>query len=222
MDWELFLYRLPSEPSRVRVGVWRELRKLGALPLAQTVVAVPVAKRFKSMLDAVEARVERDGGSSYRFPLVLTAEQQTRLQAEWNALREHEYAEIIEECETKFLKEIEFELFRGNLTGSEAEEIEADLDKIKRWMERVRERDLFKANGSEAARAAIAACQSAFDDFVDRVYQAEENQGPILDTPEDIPWGDMPPQGPDEVVELRPGTAPRIGPRRKKTGRKSA
>ena len=48
-----------------------------------------------------------------------------------------EYEEIVEECETKFEREIEFEIFRGNLTAAEAEEIEADLEKIKTWFERV-------------------------------------------------------------------------------------
>jgi Protein ChrB, N-terminal len=219
--WELFLYRLPSEPSRARVGVWRELRKLGALPLGQTLVAVPASERFVHSLDAVETRVAHERGTSYRFSIEPSDEQRRRLEAEWNALREHEYSEIIEECERKFLKEIEFEIFRGNLTASEAEEIEADLEKIKRWAERVGERDLFGAPGARQVRSAIRRAQAAFDDFLERVYQVEQRRGPILDIPEDIPWGEFSgdAEEPAEVVDLPEREEPRRRPRKTKNGR---
>ncbi|MFN8221924.1 MAG: Chromate resistance protein ChrB [Gaiellales bacterium] len=204
MTWELFLYRLPSEPSRARVAVWRELRRLGALPLASAVVAVPVTEPFRGRLDAVAHRVESEGGSFYRFPLSsLDANQRARLQEEWNQLRVHEYGEIVEECNTKFLKEIEFEIFRDNLTSGEAEEIEADLDKIKQWFTRIQERDLFGAAGRKEAVRAIKHCEAAFDDFVHRVYAAETADGPITALPEAMPWGEMP-DGTAEPAQDRP------------------
>jgi hypothetical protein len=204
--WELLIYRLPTQPSRVRVAVWRELRRLGALPLQQGVVAVPAVERFSERVTEIEHRIETEGGSSYRFALDnLDDTQNGRLRAEWNALREQEYAEIVEECETKFAKEIEFEIFRGNLTSSEAEEIEADLDKIRAWFARVGERDLFgTANRSEAERA-IARCAELLEDFVERVYRAEEIAGgPVLEPPLDLPWGSVADAagGPHDVVSL--------------------
>ena len=102
--WHLFVYRLPSKPSSARVAVWRDLRRIGALPLQQAVVALPQDRGFEERLDAVEARVAAEGGSSYRF--VVSGGE--RLEAEWNALRRQEYDEIVEECETKFEREIEF------------------------------------------------------------------------------------------------------------------
>ena len=217
----MFLYRLPTEPSRARVAVWRELRKLGALPLAQSVSAVPVSERFAHALDGIEARVERESGSSYRFRLQPTPAQQAQLEGEWNALRSHEFAEIVEECETKFLKEIEFEIFRGNVTASEAEEIEADLDKIKRWASQIEDRDLFQAPGSDAVRFALKTSQAAFDDFLDRAFQAEQRLGPQLGVPADIPWGEMSTPGdPPRIVELP--TQDSTARNTKKRGRESA
>jgi hypothetical protein len=35
MAWRVITYRLLAEPSRHRVAVWRELRRLGAVPLQQ-------------------------------------------------------------------------------------------------------------------------------------------------------------------------------------------
>src|SRR5215831_17921439 len=35
VSWRVITYRLPAEPSRHRVAVWRELRRLGAVSLQQ-------------------------------------------------------------------------------------------------------------------------------------------------------------------------------------------
>src|SRR4051812_3407476 len=102
LRWQLLIYRLPSNPSRARVAIWRELRRLGALPLQQAVSAVPELGELPAALDSIVERIERDGGTVYRYTLhALDAAQQRRLVYEWNALRAQEFAEIVEECETK-------------------------------------------------------------------------------------------------------------------------
>ena len=184
--WHLFVYRLPSKPSSARVAVWRDLRRLGALPLQQAVVALPADRGFEGRLDAVEARVATEGGSSYRF----VVDGDARLEADWNALRHQEYEEIVEECETKFEREIEFEIFRGNLTAGEAEEIEADLDKLRAWFARVDARDVFGAPARERAAAAIERCARQLEDFERRVFEAESEDGPSLAPPAKLPWGE--------------------------------
>jgi hypothetical protein len=222
--WALLIYRLPAQPSRVRVAVWRELRRLGALPLQQGVVALPAVEHLNDRLGEIEHRIQREGGTSYHFPLTgLDDAQEARLRTEWNALREQEYAEIVEECETKFAKEIEFEIFRDNLTAGEAEEIEADLEKIRAWFGRVAQRDVFGADGRATAERAIARSESLLEDFVERVYRAEEIAGgPVLERPIDLPWGrvDEQPAAPEEVVRLDP-ERPRADPpaeRRRREG----
>jgi hypothetical protein len=193
LRWQLLIYRLPSNPSRARVAIWRELRRLGALPLQQAVSAVPELGELPAALDSIVERIERDGGTVYRYTLAeLDAAQQRRLVEEWNALRAQEFAEIVEECETKFTREVEFEIFRANLTAGEAEEIEADLDKIRHWFAHVAARDWFAAPNRAAAAAAIAACELLLDDFVQRVYLVEMADGPALEPPAALAWGDFP------------------------------
>lgn len=238
MRWQLLIYRLPTQPSRSRVAVWRELRRLGALPLQQSVAIVPELGDLVAALDAIEGRIDADGGTAYRFVLDdLGPEQQARLEQEWTALREHEFAEIVEECETKFRREVEFELFRGNLTGSEVEEIEADLEKIQTWFARVAERDWFGAANRAQCQAAIAECQRLLEDFAERVYLAEAAGGPSTELPAQLSWDepprpvaapdDGPPEvefPPDETKPHDPAEPPRVNPprRRRQRGMHSA
>jgi hypothetical protein len=191
MTWQLLIYRLPATPSRARVAVWRELRRLGALPLQQSVAAVPELGEFPKRLDRIEERIRAESGTAYRFRLTdLSADQRAQLVDDWNRLRAQEYAEIVEECETKFEREVEFELFRGNLTGAEAEELEADLDKIKRWFGQVADRDVFAAATRPEAERAIARCEAKLEDFVERAFLAEQQDGPSLEPPLPLPWGE--------------------------------
>jgi hypothetical protein len=209
--WQLFIYRLPSKPSRARVAVWRELRRLGALPLQAGVVAVPELGELPARLDRAARRVADEGGTTYRFRLGdLAAADRARLEDEWTALRRQEYAEIVEECETKFQREVEFEIFRGNLTAGEAEEIEADLEKIRSWLARVVQRDWFGAPNRAQATAAVAHCEELLEDFVERVYRAEVDAGPSLEPPAALPWGTGDPApSRDRVVNLPTRSATR-------------
>ena len=86
-------------------------------------------------------------------------------------LRDKEYAEIIEECETKFVKEIEFEHFRQNYTFEEAEEIEQDLEKIRRWFARIVERDWFGADRRGEVEVWIEKCENCLNGFEQEVYR---------------------------------------------------
>ena len=56
--WVVLIPRLPSEPSRHRVAVWRELRRAGAIQLGQGSWALPGAPSFT---DAVQKLVELVG-----------------------------------------------------------------------------------------------------------------------------------------------------------------
>jgi DNA-binding transcriptional regulator PaaX len=45
-QWLILAVRIPAEPSRHRVAVWRELRQIGAVPLGQGCWAVPDVTAF--------------------------------------------------------------------------------------------------------------------------------------------------------------------------------
>lgn len=169
--WLVLVYRVPSDPSSNRVGIWRDLKRIGALYLQQCVCVVPDLAEPRAALTAVRERVTALGGSSNLFAAPsLPADEEAALIAGFRDLSAQQYAEIVEECETKFVKEIEFEHFRQNYTFAEAEEIEQDLEKIRRWYARARVRDWFGAPGREAVVAWLQRCTELLDDFFATVH----------------------------------------------------
>jgi hypothetical protein len=170
--WLLLVYKVPSEPSRVRVGVWRELKRMGALYLQQAVAIFPNRPEVAGELSAVRERISSLGGRYNFFEIPRMADEREQdLVAGFRALSGREYDEIIEECETKFLKEIEFERFRGNWTFEEAEEIRQDLEKIRRWFLRVKERDWFDADGRDIVEERLKRGEQELEAYEDEVFE---------------------------------------------------
>lgn len=179
-QWLLLIYRVPSDSSRARVAVWRDLKRLGGLYVQQAVCVLPDREELRESLDRVRARIDELGGSSI-FVTLRDIEPEARGQfvEGFRTNSAKEYAEIIEECETKFVKEIEFERFRENYTFEEAEEIRQDLEKLRRWLERVESRDWMSAEGRDTARQKVADCEALLEQFEADVYERRSAEGEV-------------------------------------------
>jgi len=178
-EWILVVYRVPTEPASRRVTIWRDLKRLGALYLQQCVCILPRRDPVQEEISRIIAKIPALGGEYTRFDIPqLPPADEAKIVAAFRTLRDKEYAEIVEECETKFVKEIEFEHFRQNYTFEEAEEIGQDLEKIRRWYGRVVERDWFAAPGRAAVEDRIARCQELLNDFEQTVYRRNGDDDP--------------------------------------------
>jgi len=177
--WFLLIYRVPSEPSNNRVSVWREIKRVGALYLQQCVCILPRRRRMRAALAPIRDRIAKLGGASNLFEIPhLSPEEEAAIIAGFCDLTFQHYSEIVEECETKFFKEIEFERFRQNFTFAEAEEIASDLDKIRNWFQRVRETDWYAANGRTEVEERISRCEKLLEEFYDEVHaRASQHTG---------------------------------------------
>src|SRR5256714_12839010 len=61
-EWVLLAYRLPREPSTPRIGVWRKLRRLGAVQLVDGLVALPADAATIEAFDWLAEEVVEAGG----------------------------------------------------------------------------------------------------------------------------------------------------------------
>jgi DNA-binding transcriptional regulator PaaX len=76
--WLMLIYRVPSEPSRLRTAVWRRLKALGAVYVANSVAVLPESPEAGR---ALRAEVEGMGGAAH----LIRAEPLTG-QADFTAL----------------------------------------------------------------------------------------------------------------------------------------
>jgi hypothetical protein len=170
--WTVLAVRLPAEPSRHRVAVWRELRRVGALSLGQGVWALPATPTFEQGLERAVTLIERGNGDA----LLLDARgrdqaQAERLEALFTASREEEWSEFIAEC-GKYQAELDRELAQEKFTLAELDEEEQSLERLRRWYRELKLRDLFRAPSADAAEQQVKRCQARLEEFAEHVYAA--------------------------------------------------
>jgi hypothetical protein len=170
--WLVLVVRVPADPSRHRVAVWRELRRAGAVLMGQGVWAVPDAPVFADGIARTVELAERGDGEV----TVLTAAGRTepdaaRLEALFTADRDDEWAEFVAEC-AKFDAEIDHEIRIGKFTMAELEEEEHSLERLRRWHRELAARDVFGAPAAAEADQQIKHCTERLVDYTERVFAA--------------------------------------------------
>jgi hypothetical protein len=169
--WLLLIYRVPSEPTRLRAAVWRRIKSLGAIYLQSSTAALPASTAAERALRKLRSEILAMSGTAMLLSCrVLAGEQEIR--AAFQAARDDEYEEIVDKCED-FLAQVRKEYADDHFTYAELEENEVDLVKLRNWLARVRERDVFGAAGREAAEKALARCEESLESYAARVYTEE-------------------------------------------------
>ena len=171
MSWQVITYRLPAEPSRHRVAVWRELRRLGAVALQQGTWAVPQGEGFDAGLTEIAGAITAAGGQPVVLAVAEDEASTAQLEALFTAEREAEWGEFLSDC-GKYEAELADEVAKGKLTLAELDEEEQSLDRLRRWYRTIRARDLFGAPSAGAADRRLKDCAEALEDFAEKVYQA--------------------------------------------------
>jgi ChrB-like protein len=172
--WLLLVYRVPPEPSRLRAAVWRRLKSLGAIYLQNSAAALPVSVGAERALRKLRSEILDMGGTAVLLSCAVLAGA-AEVHAAFQAARDDEYAEIVDRCED-FLAQVKKEHVANHYTFAELEENEVDLDKLQKWFARVRDRDVFGADGRQATEKALAVCGQSLEEYAARVY-AEEADG---------------------------------------------
>ena len=172
--WLVLIYRIPSEPTRLRATVWRRLKGLGAVYLQNSVATLPAGSASERALRKLRREILDRGGTAQLLASQALAGQQDIL-AVFQAARDDEYEEIIDKCQD-FHGQLQKEYDAGHYSYAELEENEEDLVKLRNWLAKITERDVFGAPKRAATHEALASCEQALEEYAARVY-AEEAEG---------------------------------------------
>ena len=172
VPWLVLVLRVPAEPSRHRVAVWRELRKIGAVSLGQSAWAAPDVPGFTAGIARVGELATRGDGQLVVLQATGRSEQDADwLEAAFTTLRQEEWTEFLADC-AKFDAEIDKEFSQQKLTMAELEEEEQTLDRLRRWFRESAARDVFGAPLAADAQLRLKHCEERLAEFTEAVFQA--------------------------------------------------
>jgi ChrB-like protein len=98
--WLLLHYKLPSNPSALRVYIWRKLRRVGAILLHEAVWVLPDNARTAEQVQWLAAEVEEMGGNAYywRANMILDEHEESILQ-QFNDRVDTVYSDLLKRLE---------------------------------------------------------------------------------------------------------------------------
>lgn len=170
--WTVLIVRVPSEPSRHRVAVWRELRRVGAVQLGQGSWALPEAPPFDGFIDKIVALVGQHEGEVMALRSAAADEATAqRIRGLYDSARRAEWVEFVSEC-GKCLAELEKEIRNEKFTLAELDEEEQNVDRLRRWHRELRSRDVFDSVDEAEIMARLDACTTELERFTALVYNA--------------------------------------------------
>jgi len=172
--WLLITVSTPGgRSSTLRVYAWRNLRRLGAHYLQQSVCLLPATPKTTRAATRLVTRLRAQGGQGEMLRISLTdARQEGAIIDAIQRERTDEYREVVERTR-QFHEELRLERSRGRATYTELEESDADLARHQKWLAAIRARDYFHAPGGEEAAAAVASCEEALARFESEALAAE-------------------------------------------------
>lgn len=169
-EWIILNYTLPKEPSRVRVSIWRKLKKQGCINVGQSMWLLPISEEHIAFCDELSKEITQNSGSAYILKSTFLHNKNTKeVMEEFNKARNVEYSEVLEKCED-FFHEIEKEIKRENFTFAEIEENEYECKKLMEWFKDITKRDFFHASLNAVVEQELNRCRQELEDFSKRIY----------------------------------------------------
>jgi hypothetical protein len=166
--WLLLIYRIPSEPTKLRATVWRRLKGVGAVYLQTSTAALPASPTAERSLRRLRHEILEMGGSALLLECSALAGEPEIVSA-FEAARNDEYEEIADRCED-FLRQVQKEHDASHFTYAELEENEVDLAKLRSWMAKVVDRDVFGSSGRPVTEKLLERCAEALEGYAAEVY----------------------------------------------------
>jgi len=99
-SWLILTYTLPTEPSALRVGIWRKLKRAGALLHQDALWILPTNPRSREQFQWLAAEIAELGGqvSFWEARLVMGIDEETLI---------HQFQEQVDEGYQSLLEQVE-------------------------------------------------------------------------------------------------------------------
>jgi predicted dienelactone hydrolase len=171
----LLTYKVPADPSKARVAIWRRIRSLGAVYIQNSICVLPDRSEHQRQFRMVQSEIERAGGEAVIFKTITLDEmQQERVVAHFRHDRDQDYEEFLGKC-SDYKRELHKEVEADHYTFAELKENDEDLKKLKNWLERIKLLDFFGAPAREAAEQELGQCEELLESYAAQVFEREQS-----------------------------------------------
>jgi hypothetical protein len=159
IPWILLSSRLPREPSRLRLAIWRRLKRLGAVLIHDAVWMLPADAKTREAFEWLAEEIEEQGGTAWVWEAAGLSAAQDRAAVESFRLdADARYAEI--GASAQAIRDATLRRKRRSGRRRPASQVALahavrQLRGLERALRLERRRDYFRAAGRDAAAALV-------------------------------------------------------------------
>ncbi len=155
--------------------MWRRIKSLGAIYLQSSAAALPASVPAERALRKLRSEILDMSGTAVLLSCEVLAGEGRR---SWPHSRPPVTTSTPRSSTNAqdFIAGIDKEYAEKHFSYAELEENEVDLVKLRSWLQRVSERDVFGASGQQQVLSSLAECEEKLEAYAAHVY-AEEAEG---------------------------------------------
>jgi hypothetical protein len=158
IPWVALSYRLPREPSRLRLAVWRRLKRIGATVLHDSIWLLPTDAKTREAFEWLAEEIEEQGGTALAWEATsFDGAQDDVIIAQFRAEADERYAAIAESADG--LRRLAGR--RRSPGRTRLEQARRQLVGLERALRLESQRDHFRAPAGRAADQALEAAAKA-------------------------------------------------------------
>ncbi len=166
--WILLSSRLPRQPTRLRLAVWRRLKRLGAVLLHDAVWILPADAKTREAFEWLAEEIAEQGGTALAWEArSLWADQDRRLLQQFRSEADERYAALAASAEALWRAG---RARKRSQRPAQAGHALRQLRGLERALRLERRRDYFRAPGRRAAEEVV---RQAIADLERRIRPGE-------------------------------------------------
>ena len=177
-SWLLLTYKVPPEPAKKRIALWRKIKSLGAVYLQNGICLLPKTDDHVRQLKMLENDIsEMNGEAVILETIALDRGQEEKVVTRFKEDRDEQYREFLGRC-AEFEVEIAKEISIKKFTYAELEEEDTDLKKLQGWLEKIRKLDFYGATLANEAAERLRGCETLLDAYAQQVFDEQDENRP--------------------------------------------
>ncbi len=151
LSWMALSYRLPPAPTRLRLAVWRRLKRIGAVLLHDSVWILPADGKTREAFEWLAEEIEEQAGTALIWEAQsLNAQQDQVIVGRFRAEADARYASVAES-----VRKLQRLAVRHRTPLARLQQVRRQLLGLERAIRLERRRDYFRAPGRAAAEEAV-------------------------------------------------------------------
>ncbi len=161
----ILVHQIPPRPAYLRVKVGRQLQRIGAVAIKNSVYALPRNEETQEDLQWVLREIEKGGGEgSILEARFVDGRSDDEVTALFQVAREKDYAELAEEA-----RRVTRSLPRRGVPDSRKAEVGGQVARLRRRLGEIADIDFFGAPGREKTEGLVAGLEARMNPQIENV-----------------------------------------------------